>query len=840
MPISATTASAGRSGLVSGYLPPAEGWDEMIDATGAIRPAWQGLATALESMGAEALARRSDEVKEQLRFNGVTYHVYGDRRGADRQWELDPVPMVLDSGAWSELERGLIQRAELLEAVLRDIYGPGHLMKEGLLPALFLYSHPGFQRACVGSLEGVARLLQVYSADLARGPDGQFRVVSDRCQNPSGYGYALENRVVLGRALPSLFRHFGVHRLAGFFQSLRRGLLQSAPPGVKQPQVVLLSPGPENETFFEQAYLASYLGLPLVRGGDLSARSDGVRLEGLGGSRQVDVILRRVDDAYCDPLELEGASLLGVPGLVQAVRQKRVTVANALGSGVLTGSGLMAFLPALCKRLLGQELRLPSTPTWWCGDASQRAEALNRFDAMVVKPLYQGSRRSTWFVNRLSKEQRERLLSRIRAKPHLYLLQERVPLSTTPCFIDGKLEPRLMVVRSFLAAVDKTYEVMPGGLTRASLKPGSTAITSQDGGISKDTWIIASEPVGSEEPVEALAPMVRIHREVAPLPGYAAENLFWLGRYQERLEAQARLWREALALLAQDEGVGGSVPAGLPLLLESYQPSLDSEIVGLEPALIASLSARADLGSPAFNLAALRRSARVVRELLSNDAWLSLHAWQEEGDETEGLTLEIDAGAALIHLDRLVVSLAGFTGLVTESMTDGPVRRFLQLGRRLERSQITCRSLVAAFPAGSEPDRGLLRSLLVIHDSVITYRNRYANELQPAAVVDVLLSDELNPRSVAAPMLRLVEDMAAIPRPIAGQTLEVEKLARQALLSVRSFDPTAQEGILSPSGNEAFEHLLRKIETGLSDVSDRLAIEFFRQRPLTQTLKEWN
>ncbi len=830
-------AFSSLSGLLRGYLPPPDSWDEMVDGTGAVRPGWQGLAAALDALGPESLVRRAEEVKEQLRFNGVTYHVYGDRQGADRQWELDPVPVVFDSGVWSELERGLIQRAELLEAVLRDIYGPRLLVKEGLLPALFLYAHPGFQRPCAGSLDGVARLLHVYSADMGRRPDGSFCVVSDRCQNPSGYGYALENRLILGRVLPSLFRHFGVHRLAPFFQSLRRGLLQAAPPGVAAPQVALLSAGPENETFFEQAYLASYLGLPLVRGNDLSARPEGVFLEGLGGSRPLHVLLRRVDDAYCDPLELEGASVLGVPGLLQAVRRRRVTVANALGSGVLTGSGLMAFLPALCRRLLGQDLRLPSTPTWWCGDAGQREEALARFDTMVVKPLYQGPRRSTWFVQTLSKEQRERLLSRIRAKPHLYLVQEQVPLSTTPCFVDGRLEPRRMVLRSFLAAVDKTYEVMPGGLTRASLQPESNAVTGQEGGISKDTWIVASEPVGAEAPVETVSPLVRLNREITPLPGFAAENLFWLGRYQERLEAQARLWREALSLSGEDQGLGEAVPDGLLRMLRAFQPGMSTAPAGLEAALIASLAARVDLGSPAFNLAALRRSARVVRELLSHDAWLSLHAWQDDGGESDVLA-EPDAGAALTHLDRLVVGLAGFAGLTVESMTQGPVRRFLQLGRRLERAQLTCRNLGTAFAQG-DSQRGLWRALLIVHDSVITYRNRYAAELQPAAVIDVLLCDELNPRSASAPLLRLLEDMAEIPRPEPGQILEIEKLTRQTLQTVRGFNPAVQAG-LSPAVYENLEHVLGQIEGGLARISDYLAVDFFRQRPMTQTLKEWS
>lgn len=837
------------------YQAAVKGFDEMVDAEGKVRANWRGLASAIEGMGPTALQRRADEVREQLRFNGVTYHVYGDKRGADRQWSLDPLPVLIDSAAWRDLEIGLIQRAELLEAILRDIYGARQLVREGLLPALFLYSHPGFQRACAGTLDGVTRVLQVYSADLARGPDGSFRVVSDRCQNPSGYGYALENRMVLGRVLPSLFRHLGVHRLAPFYQSLRRGLMQAAPHGVEHPQIALLSPGPENETFFEQAYLASYLGLPLVRGGDLSARSDGVRLEGLGGSRMVDVILRRVDDAYCDPLELEGASLLGVPGLLQAVRNRRVTMANALGSGVLTGSGLMAFMPALCRKILGQDMRLQSTPTFWCGDKAQREEGFSQFEKMVVKPLYQGPRRSIWFVDTLTREQRERLILRIKAKPQLYLLQERAPLSTTPCFIGGQLEGRPWVLRSFLAAVDKTYEVMPGGLARASGKAGALAITNQEGGISKDTWIVASEPVAAEDPIEVSPPRVRLHRETTPLPGYAAENLFWLGRYQERLEAQARLWREALLLLAQDESEATAWPAGFERLLLAYQPGLNDERESIETALIASLSARDELGSPAFNLAALRRSARVVRELLSNDAWLSLHAWHEEGreigeveekdrDGEKGAETRFDSGAALTHLDRLVVSLAGFSGLVSESMTHGPVRRFLQLGRRLERALLTSRCLWATFrivgKEKGEAERGLLRGLLAVQDSVITYRNRYASDLAPSAVVDVLLCDDLNPRSVLAPLLYLAEDLSELPRMAGDQALEVERHTHQLIEAIRAFEPAAHEGITSPAGNEIFEHLLDKVESTLGQISDRLATDYFRQRPMTQTLKEWS
>ncbi|HKP98407.1 MAG TPA: circularly permuted type 2 ATP-grasp protein, partial [Fibrobacteria bacterium] len=465
------------NGLLQHYRPAPGGWDEMVVRGGAVRLSWAGLATTLDELGSEDVRRRKQALAEQLRLNGVTYNVYGDSQGADRIWSLDPIPLILESAEWEEVERGLNQRAELLDAILRDVYGPRKLVREGLLPALFLYSHPGFQRACSGNPSVQQRMLRFYSADMVRGEDGGFRVVSDRGQNPSGYGYALENRSVLSRTLPSLFRQSGVHRLDGFFQSFRKSLVEAAPPGVRDPFIVLMSPGPENETYFEQAYLASYLGLPLVRGSDLTPRDGGIQLLSLDGPRRVDVILRRVDDTFCDPLELNGSSLLGVPGLLQAVRNRKVAVCNALGSGILGGSGLMSFLPAICKHLFGQDLEMPSVETYWCGDKAQRDMALDRFDDMVIKPLYQGPKRSTWFVNKLTREQREKLLIRIRSKPQLYLAQESLRPSTAPCFIADRLEARSLMLRSFLTAFGGSYSVMPGGLTRVTSRPESIEVT---------------------------------------------------------------------------------------------------------------------------------------------------------------------------------------------------------------------------------------------------------------------------------------------------------------------------------------------------------------------------
>jgi uncharacterized circularly permuted ATP-grasp superfamily protein/uncharacterized alpha-E superfamily protein len=849
--------------LINSYQPPVGRWDEMVGHGDGIRPAWAGLAATLNELGSEEIRRRKQSIAEQLRLNGVTYHVYGDSRGADRLWSLDPVPMLLESAEWEGVERGLIQRAELLDLILRDIYSNRNLVKEGLIPALFLFSHPGFQRACSGNLSTQKRMLNFYSADLSRGADGSFRVVSDRAQNPSGYGYALENRAVLSRSMPSLFRTTGAHRLDAFFQAFRRGLVQSAPPGVRDPFIVLLSPGPENETFFEQAYLASYLGIPLIRGGDLTAKDGGIHLQSLEGHRKVDVILRRVDDSFCDPLELNGSSLLGVPGLLQAVRNRNVTVCNALGSGILGGSGLMSFLPAICRHYFGQDLLLPSAPTYWCGDKSQRDMALDKFEEMVIKPLYQGASRSTWFVKNLNFEQKEKLLARIRAKPQLYLAQEQMQLGTAPCFLTDRLEARPLVVRSFLASVDDSYWVMPGALTRVAPRADSTEVTGQGGGISKDTWILTSEPIRwsnkSESSLDSelsrdpkiLAGQnlpLRLNRQQGPLPGFAAENLFWMGRYQERLECQIRAWRDMLGHLGDSRILSQKEKTDWLHLIQIFQPEfqiLSPDPDQIENDLKFSLVDEELLGSPAFNKAALRRAARGVRDLLPDDCWLAIHALMLAPNLEEPLTgpqpeaNSFEAGLALLRLDHEILMLAGLAGLEKESISVGPVRRFILLGRCLERALCTVRMLNAGLSRNLNPSEPLLNALLAFHDSELIYRQRYQREIQVGALADLLIADELNPRSIAHQLARFAEELNHLPLGGSLTLSTCQKTMLKALTSVRVFEAGNQGGLSSPSENEGFEHLMGNLETWLNQVSELLAKEFFQPTAAPQSMREW-
>ena len=535
-------ASAPTEGLPHGYTVPAGLYDEMISA-GAVRPHWRALIQGLDALGVGELTRRWEEARHLIRENGVTYNVYGDPRGMDRPWQLDPVPLLISSPEARSIESGLVQRARLLERILADLYGPQTILREGLLPPELVFGHPRFLRPCHGVAVPAGRHLILYAADIGRGPEGSVWVLGDRTQAPSGTGYALENRIVLSRMLPDLFRDCHVQRLALFFRAFRDAIKALAPHNRDNPRIVLLTPGPFNETYFEHAYLARYLGFTLVEGGDLTVRDSRVFLKVLGGLQPVDVIHRRLDDDFCDPLELRGDSFLGVPGLVQAVRAGNVAVANPLGSGLVETPALPTFLPALCRRLLGEELRLPSVPTWWCGDPAGLSHVLANLPRLVVKPTFVPARRDPIFGERLSAAERQALADRIRANPRAYVGQEQLPLSTAPVLAGDHLRPCRLVIRAYVSAKDDGFAVMPGGLTRVTASADAMVASMQSGGGSKDTWVLSSGPVSTFSLLSTVVRPVELSRGGSDLPSRAADNLYWLGRYGERAEGTVRLLR---------------------------------------------------------------------------------------------------------------------------------------------------------------------------------------------------------------------------------------------------------------------------------------------------------
>src|SRR3954469_9000134 len=537
-------------------------WNEMRGPDGAVRPHWQVLDRALNAFGPGEMWRRWEQARQLIRQHGVSFNVYGDTRGLDRPWPLDPVPVVLAPDEFASLAGGLAQRATLLDRLLADLYGARRVIAEGLLPPEVILAHPGLLRACAGIVPPGGRFLHFYAADLVRTPEGDLRVLADRTQAPAGAGYALENRIVLGRVLPEAFRECHAQRLAAFFPALRGTLTAPGAPGRENPRIVLLTAGPHNATYFEQAFLAQYLGYPLVEGNDLTVRDGRVFLKTLGGLHPVDVILRRLNDDWCDPLELRPESLLGVPGLLQAARDGQVAIANALGAGVAQTPALTPFRPSLCRALLGEELRLGSVETWWCGQPEILAHVLDHLGEMVVKLAYPMAPGAPGvdavpgggepiFGARLDNDASEKLAAAMRAAPGHFVAQRRVMPSTVPVIEGDELKQRSLVLRAFVVAdgVDG-YETMPGALAVVGGAADEIDISIASGARSKDTWVISEGEVSEFSLLRPPAQPVAPTRGGGDLPSRVADNFFWLGRYAERAESIARLARVICMRLA--------------------------------------------------------------------------------------------------------------------------------------------------------------------------------------------------------------------------------------------------------------------------------------------------
>jgi uncharacterized circularly permuted ATP-grasp superfamily protein/uncharacterized alpha-E superfamily protein len=773
-------------------------YDEMLAKEHKVLPYWERFMDAIAMLGSEQLELRRREAQRLLRENGVTYNVYGDTQKLTRPWRLDPVPLLISSEDWSLIEAGLKQRAELLNLILKDIYGKQQLLKKGLLPSELVLAHDGFLHPCVGTLPQLQRELIVYSANLARGQNGRMLVLDDRSQAPSGAGYALENRTVMTRVLPDIFRETQVHRLSGFFKALRKGLADIAPHNKEDPRIVILTPGSLNETYFEHAYLSSYLGFSLVQGDDLTVRDGRVWLKSLDGLQPVDVILRRVDDSFCDPLELRSASRLGVAGLLEAVRRNNVAIANPLGSSVLENPGLLAFLPRLSRYFLNQELILPSVATWWCGQRRERDFVLQNLDRLIIKPINRSSGNYALFGGLLSAKEKELLRAAIIAKPHCYVGQEHVSFSTVPSFIDHHIEPRFAVLRSFAVASGDDYQVMPGGLTRIARQQDDFIVSNQAGGISKDTWVLADEPDKQVSLWFQPGRDVVLAADTEPLTSRAANNLFWVGRYLERIKAATRLMRTILLKLAEAPELNDPLDSQcLDVLLSAL-----TQVTGTYPGFVTSnasvlkepqneLLALAKnvqrSGTLAANIQAFAQTAFSIRDVWSQDTWRCVDNIQRRWQQRV-VNGDCDLEQLQKHLDDLITGFVAFIGLTTESMTREAGWLMLDSGRRLEHSLTLIALLRATVVQRHESalQNQLLEAVLISTDSLSIYRRRYRSFIKLPMVLELLLMDETHPRSLAYQLHQLSDHIGALPRERGkGQLSEEERLILKAYTDLR-------------------------------------------------------
>lgn len=824
--------------FVSGYRPVAGAFDEIMDDSRALRSHWHLFVTLLDDLGPEELTRRWQHARRIIHENGVTYNVYGDARGMDRPWNLDTIPLLIASSDWAHVERGLQQRCHLMNLVTQDIYGPQHLMAQGLIPPELILANPRFLRPCHGMSAPMDVWLNVCASDLSRLPSGELCVVADRTQSPSGAGYALENRIVLSRTLPDVFRDCHVARLASYFLSMRQMLTALSPRNRDNPRIVLLTPGPYNETYFEHAYLARYLGYTLVQGADLTVRDHRVFLKTLSGLQPVDVILRRVDDDYVDPLELRQDSFLGVPGLLECIRQANVAVANMPGSAVMQTPAFMPYLPALCRHILGEELITPSVRTWWCGDPESRRYVLEHLDELVIKEAFPVIDHDPLFGDRLSYEQKQQLAARIASQGHMYVGQERLPLSTTPILAGSSLEPRHMIIRTYLAAnaSGEGYTMMPGGLTRFGASPHTLVVSMQRGGGSKDTWVLSDRPVAEFSLLQPPQAPVELTRVGGDLPSRVADNLYWLGRYVERSEAISRLSRGVLLRIA-DQPTSGTTPELPPLVRALSKRPLDASLFAKEPE---NLAGRAEhellhtLFSPQAvdglwqTLTCLQNTASMVRDRISLDTWRIIKSVDPETLRPFSPHAPHQLTAVLELLNRLVMSLAAFGGMAMDSMSRGQAWRFVDMGRRVERAIQTAWLLRACAIEGPNVVSSVLEAELDVADSSMTYRRRYLTRLQLAPVVDLLLADESNPRSVAFQLSAILEHFANLPRDVTHPRRHVADLrTKEAISMIRLADLQSLCTAMADTGRLKLDHFLEDLGNFLPEVSDLISRMYF-------------
>ncbi len=781
--------------ITAGYLTDQKVLDECFNQNEEAKEYWKRLLTNVENIGTAELKNRQQELLKLLQENGVTYNVYGDTNGLNRPWLLDTIPLIVSSTEWTNIERGMKQRAFVLNKLLEDIYGERVLMKKGIIPPELIYSHPGFLRPCDKIKLPGNHQLTLYSADLSRGPDGKVWVIKDRAQAPSGMGYALENRSALSRVVPELFQQHQIAKLGRFFSSMMQALIEIAPQGKENPRIVLLTPGPQNETYFEHAFLASYLGITLVQGEDLIMRDSFVWIKTVEGLEKVDIIVRRVDDTFCDPLELREDSQLGIPGLLQAVRKGNVVVANPLGSSILENTGLMAFLHGAFKYFLNEEPIIPMIATWWCGQKKEMDYVIANIDTLVIKNIERMSGFRTVMGSRLSKKQKEELVQKIKFEPFRYVGQEEVAFSTSPVFTKEKLEPRFTVLRSYLVAAKDDYEMMRGGLSRCSPEKGSFLVSNQDGGISKDTWVEATTNKIDPPPLVHQAPDMK---RKAVLPSRAAENLYWVGRYTQRVIRTSRFIRIVLRNLTQKNYIyNESDSEPLKVLLQTVTHITDTYPGFVEDAEdemknplteIHQLICNAERpGSILFTLNNLLKAMYAARDRWTIDSWRII-------DNIENIKRRIallepeGIRYAFSLLDQLTGGLLSFSEMTRQSMYRSDGRTMYRTGQLIEEilMEVGQYQPILSYQYDEGTEFQLLEALLLSNQNLSSYRSVYRTALTVPPAIDLLFMNSHNPTSIFSQLEGLLKYARSLAQKEGGNNdNEISRLVFECYSQVR-------------------------------------------------------
>lgn len=790
-------------------------------------PVWDRLFQNIENIGYKELSSRQADLNWYLTENGVTYNVYNDPQGLNRPWNLNAVPTLMDEKEWAIVEKGIRQRAELFNLILKDLYGKRELITKGIVPQEVIYSHRGFIRACDQIEYPTEKQLLVYAADIARGPDGQMWIYSDRTQAPSGMGYALENRLTIGRVLPELSKGLNVRKLTNFFNHFNQLLISSSPRQTDSPNIVVLTPGPLNETYFEHAYISSFMGYPLVQGNDLVARNGYLWMKSLKGLKQVDVVLRRVDDLYTDPLELREDSQLGVPGLLEVVRQQNVAIINPIGSRILENPGLIPFIPGIAKYLLNEDLILPQVASWWCGQEREKQYVLDHLAELVVRRIDRPHNDSVFIGYQMNSGDLKQLREQIKDRPYRFVAQERIGFSTTPTFIGRSMEPRNMAIRTFGVASDDGYEIMPGGLVRVAPMVGNSTVTNQTGGLSKDFWVISNKAEQTPPKFSLSQPSKTLDGGLDNLPSLTAENLYWAGRYVGRALATSRFLRMVLKQMnftsfnerkPNHESLEALFKAATNLTCTF--PGFFNEEVGEDPVaeIYSIILDSSRTGSLAHTMTMFYNAYYSIRNLWSSDMWRVFERinaiWKDIQAEKKITNRRI-----IQTLDQLITRLIAFMGLVEESILIEQGLLLYFIGLQIELSMLNiskCRSLLSV-KFDDHVEYEVLEALLNSHESLNIYRHSYRSYIKIENVIDLIILDQKYPRSLAFRFHRLNKDLADLPKSNASHELaDFEKFIFEGFAKLR----LANGNELSKVEEE--DYVRTELDELLSNLSDLL------------------
>ncbi|MDV7140778.1 circularly permuted type 2 ATP-grasp protein [Maribacter sp. TH_r10] len=807
--------------------------DEMFTPDNGIKPYWNKLLTEFDKLGVNGLMARQKDIDWLLSENGVTYNVYNDPKGMHRPWNLNVVPFLLHQNEWSTIETGLKQRAELLNLVLKDIYGERNLIKNGIVPYEVIYGHRGFLRQCAGIEYPTDKFLSMYAAELARGTDGRLWIVNDRAEAPSGMGYALENRSTTSRILPEMYGKMNVKRLSGFFKDLDKMLINASPVKKENPHIVILTPGSRNETYFEHAYLSSFLGYPLVQGNDLVVRDGFLWMKSLQGLKRIDVVLRRVDDAYTDPLELREDSHLGVAGLLDVVRRKNVSIINPVGSGVIENPGLIPFMPGIAKYFLNESLILPQIASWWCGQEQEKKYVLDNLSQLVIKKIDRTNRESIHFAEFMTSSELNDLKKEIERSPYSYVAQEKISFSTAPNLVQGTIESRNLVTRAFCIASDKGYSVMPGGLVRVAPDSKTVRVSNQRGGTSKDFWILEDHPIKEDKNRQWQNRSPIAISGLNDLPSLTAENLYWAGRYVGRTLVISRFIRMVMRQIALVQN-RNEKPDSVKLqvlfkavthLTGTYPGFAEKTTEGklaMENPMEEMLSVILDKnrpGSLAHTIEMFSNSYYAIRNLWSSDMWRVFEniqkLWQNFQDDKDRSVNKI-----LKVLNQLITRLIAFMGLIEESILVQQGLLLYFIGLQLEQSMLTiskCRSLLT-IKYEEQIEYDLLEYLLTSHESLNIYRYSYRSFIQLENVLDLVVLDLEYPRSLTFMLNRIQKDIARLPHSQEDHSLSnYQKYIFEAFSKLR----LAESSKLAKTKSES-DFFREDLDTLLEELSDLL------------------